>query len=346
MPEIQKALYDIQGNKINQETSAAAVSVSDTSNYFPETDAEGVLKNLGARTHFPATNLVTNGDFSNGTTGFNISGATSSVSSNILTLTGNGTGTLMSAVSTTGARIAGNKYYCASKIKPVSVQPTKIGLTIAGVGDQGLIINPNLGATYRLSGIATASSNATGFIVIPTITYGSTTTTSNIAEISEVLCINLTTTFGAGNEPTLAEMDAIMAEYPNSWFDGTANPLLTPKQMLDLIRAKANIVQEAWITPTLVNGWTQSDSANYPVQYFKDSLGFVHVRGRLGTGANNTVAFTIPSGYRPSKTVQFVLSDGSSVGMGKASISSYGEFKINFYTTFIQVDAVIYRAEA
>lgn len=36
------------------------------------------------------------------------------------------------------------------------------------------------------------------------------------------IVIDLTATFGAGNEPTAAQMDARLAAYPNSWFDGSA----------------------------------------------------------------------------------------------------------------------------
>lgn len=44
-------------------------------------------------------------------------------------------------------------------------------------------------------------------------------------DIGNVININLTQTFGIGNEPTKAEMDALMAYFPNSWFDGTRNIL-------------------------------------------------------------------------------------------------------------------------
>ena len=47
------------------------------------------------------------------------------------------------------------------------------------------------------------------------VVAGATTKYKNI------LVINLTTTFGAGNEPTKEQMDQIMEQFPNSWFNGT-----------------------------------------------------------------------------------------------------------------------------
>ena len=72
----------------------------------------------------------------------------------------------------------------------------------------------------------------------------------------------------------------------------------------ELFNSKANKTQEAWITPTLLNGW-YTIRPEEPPQYMKDSLGFVHFRGVVakGTGATSNVAFQLPSTYRPLKNV-------------------------------------------
>ena len=106
-----------------------------------------------------------------------------------------------------------------------------------------------------------------------------------LVEVQYVSVIDLTTAFGAGKEPTLAEMDRLMARFPNSWFDG-----VKPIQTIEtLYQEKANKVQEAWITPTLLNGWTEV--SGYPVQYMKDEFGFVHLKGRIASGAIGSYAF-------------------------------------------------------
>lgn len=70
----------------------------------------------------------------------------------------------------------------------------------------------------------------------------------------------------------------------------------------ELFNSKANKVQEAWITPTLLNGWI-NDSVNgfVGLRYMKDSMGFVHIEG----GVNNltstgAIIFNLPVGYRKS----------------------------------------------
>ncbi len=41
------------------------------------------------------------------------------------------------------------------------------------------------------------------------------------ATIDDVVAINLTATFGAGNEPSVAEMEGILSQFENGWFAGT-----------------------------------------------------------------------------------------------------------------------------
>jgi hypothetical protein len=54
----------------------------------------------------------------------------------------------------------------------------------------------------------------------------------------------------------------------------------------------------AWIAATLGNGWV--NVGGYATAgYMKDPLGFVHLKGVIGTGASGTTAFTLPAGYRP-----------------------------------------------
>jgi len=42
-----------------------------------------------------------------------------------------------------------------------------------------------------------------------------------ISQFDNAVMIDLTATFGAGNEPTQAAMDTILAAYPTKWFEGT-----------------------------------------------------------------------------------------------------------------------------
>ena len=72
------------------------------------------------------------------------------------------------------------------------------------------------------------------------------------------------------------------------------------------LNLKANKVQEAWITPTLLNGWTTGDNLMFaPIQYKKDNFGFVHLRGAISNGVSNTIC-VLPVGYRPEGAVPII----------------------------------------
>ncbi|MCM0760265.1 hypothetical protein M7775_17060 [Sporomusa sphaeroides DSM 2875] len=67
----------------------------------------------------------------------------------------------------------------------------------------------------------------------------------------------------------------------------------------------AAAVQEAWKTPTLLNGWQNYGNGYNNAGYYKDSLGVVHLRG-LVKGGSSIGSYTVsdyilvlPVGYRP-----------------------------------------------
>ena len=67
----------------------------------------------------------------------------------------------------------------------------------------------------------------------------------------------------------------------------------------------SSIAQEAWTAVTFATDWEDYSTSTYEeCSYFKDSMGFVHLRG-LAQCANGTTPgttiFTLPAGYRPSR---------------------------------------------
>ncbi|MCC3382090.1 hypothetical protein ACFQ5D_03365 [Paenibacillus farraposensis] len=68
---------------------------------------------------------------------------------------------------------------------------------------------------------------------------------------------------------------------------------------------KADKDNPAWITPTLLNGWT-AYSTLQPVGYYKDVLGIVRLRGMLKSGPNGSAVFRLPDGYKPSAMSEHV----------------------------------------
>lgn len=62
-------------------------------------------------------------------------------------------------------------------------------------------------------------------------------------------------------------------------------------------------IQQSWLTPTLLNGWKNFDVTTDAAAYYKDSLGFVVIRGIITGGTVGANIFTLPVGYRPLKNV-------------------------------------------
>jgi hypothetical protein len=117
---------------------------------------------------------------------------------------------------------------------------------------------PVNGTWYTISGIATlpAGSGVIACDIFSAYADGATAN-SKALECQYALSVNLTTAFGAGNEPTAANMNVSLAAYAvTSWFTGTAtltsntNPLtLTVDCLLDpwFTTLRAGVIKpESW----------------------------------------------------------------------------------------------------
>lgn len=104
---------------------------------------------------------------------------------------------------------------------------------------------------------------------------------------------------------------------------------------------KASITLENMISPTLINSWANDTSGNYDgAKYYKDTLGIVHIQGRITGGTMAQDAFALPSGYRPAKDQVFVL--GSNIVLVKAA----GGFNIVSGTSPFNLNGINFRAGA
>lgn len=81
---------------------------------------------------------------------------------------------------------------------------------------------------------------------------------------------------------------------------------------------KANKVQEAWITPTLLNGWTGD------IKYRKNEDGMVVVSFHNvivpATSAYNHLIFALPAGYRSGIAIAMFLIDNTGSGKPTESV--------------------------
>lgn len=173
------------------------------------------------------TNLVKNGDFSNGTIGWPAVGSTISSVGNTLSIVGSGSSTVpqvqrnMSLTS-----IANHKYYVRAKARVNN--PNAVNLYFGFLdGGSWLLIKetfPPENLWINLSGVITAISATALYIQIGHGYATASTATGQIMDVQTVTVVDLTATFGAGNEPTKAEMDTLVSLVPNQWWDGELKP--------------------------------------------------------------------------------------------------------------------------
>ncbi|MFW5434360.1 hypothetical protein [Paenibacillus apiarius] len=69
-------------------------------------------------------------------------------------------------------------------------------------------------------------------------------------------------------------------------------------------KAEKDVPPPQWIKPTLLSGWVEADKST--VEYFKDALGFVHIRGMVKSGAMGNPVFLLPKEYRPKQLLETI----------------------------------------
>lgn len=156
------------------------------------------------------TNLVTNGDFSNGTTGWGADYGTLSASSNELTFTATSDRVTSARILQLIGTIAGHKYYVHGSIMRTNANKFR---PMVGADSLTLTAVANTYVTYGV--VVTALNTGSHSVYLPDTVAG------EVIKFKNLLVIDLTEAFGAGNEPTAEQMDAYLAAYPDSWFDGT-----------------------------------------------------------------------------------------------------------------------------
>ncbi|MDX9747422.1 MAG: hypothetical protein RBT57_02875 [Paludibacter sp.] len=200
----------INSANINQELTATATGVDTVA--LPKTAANtGMQVQLFGQS---AENLVVNGDFRNGTTGWGVDGdAAKDVSTGRLVYTAVYAPHVLNR---TLNFVAGNKYYFYIETEQSAVGSSTPKIMVGyfpGINSATALSMPNVIGLRKTSGIYTASGAFTNFRVYTYVPSGQTVAFDNIR------IIDLTATFGAGNEPTKEVCDALFANY----FEGTDN---------------------------------------------------------------------------------------------------------------------------
>lgn len=89
--------------------------------------------------------------------------------------------------------------------------------------------------------------------------------------------------------------------------------LLTPEGNYTALTPSTGV----WTAPTLLNSYT----APRAVGYFRDSLGFIHLRGTVTGGVADTI-FVLPAGYRPSAL--WIFSTDHNGAFGRIVVNTNG----------------------
>lgn len=310
--------------------------VSSEKTYSSEKLTEELIKKVDVMS---IKNLVKNGDFSQGSTGWNTT-SSGSIIDNELVVTRHSSRWSQSIQGSIDEII-----YFSAKIHTLLLNGTTgASINISDGSFVTLFNNPTSAPTIK-SAIRKLTT------VNPVLSVSSWRSGETVDErYDDILVVNLTQTFGAGNEPSKEEMDILVDLVPGNWWDGELQleQKLIIQWLLKLEREKANRKQEDWITPTLLNGWEPFDSNTYSTPgFYKDNFGVVHLKGLLKTGARNTHAFVLPLTYRPSRIV-YETSRNSSQTVATPFVNSDGRMfpTSTDYVGYIILNGISFRAEA
>ena len=163
------------------------------------------------------TNLVTNGNFAS-TTGWISSGASFTVSGNEASFLANSTSdTLAQNKSITSGRV----YYYAIWCKASS---SSVAVGVSNMVSGGTVSHSG-GSSYEFLSIRAVAASTVSAVVWAIADNRSSSW--NTVNCKYATMIDLTAAFGAGNEPTKAQMDNLMLQFPERWLNGTQNAVYT-----------------------------------------------------------------------------------------------------------------------
>ena len=225
------------GVALVRETDPAKIYVWDGTAWENFGDYQGILSQEVTNDLFVnAENLVTNGDFSNGKIGWTTSGT---VANNELTITNLAVGE--TEVSLNLSTINNNKYYI--KVDMLTNSSTDslwlVDTTAPNHGDK--VFHSGSNSYEMLSSVVAATNTTMQLRILNSPRTGDIS--ASPVKLKGALVINLTKTFGAGNEPTKEQMDSILAKFENSHFNGTQNIWMS-RQTLNRVNNLENDVAE------------------------------------------------------------------------------------------------------
>ena len=174
---------------------------------------------------FVYTNRCNNGNFANGTTGWAANGSSISSNNGVLACTGNGSDVNPRFYQATVTWALNKKIYIRAKTKVTNslCNNLKYWLSCPGMTTKQLTIasNPTQDQEYNLGAIGILTAGGSGSVYAQIIHNYADVATANtkVMQVQDVIIIDLTSLYGAGNEPSATDCDNIF-----KFVDGTKQP--------------------------------------------------------------------------------------------------------------------------
>ncbi len=169
------------------------------------------------------TNMVTNGDLSQGATGWNVYRGTSrGIVDGGYSATGDGNNTGVQITYTaTPNFILDRMYYRRATFRVSSaIAPNNVNF-YAGSSLYTFAAAVTLNQWQTVSSVTTQPAGNLGTRYVSAAFLSTEQATAATLSVKNVVVIDLTAAFGAGNEPTKAQMDTMLQQFPGSYFSGT-----------------------------------------------------------------------------------------------------------------------------
>lgn len=123
----------------------------------------------------------------------------------------------------------------------------------------------------------------------------------------------------------------------------------TSKLAANAVTAAKMETQQTWQTPTYQNSWIDYDAGTTygGLQYYKDSLGIVHLRGLIksGTVTAGTAITTLPVGYRPGRQLIFEVTSNDVRGRIDVTPTGIIQTGAGISNLWVSLANITFRAE-
>jgi hypothetical protein len=154
------------------------------------------------------------------------------VADNVLTVTGTSVVYFRAVEDLSSKFIINHKYYVRYDVKvsnvtnftsaAYAIRDGESGTNYAASTGTSQLENVAANTWYTVSSIGTATVTSTNNMRLQLQFLYSSDPTGKIGYLRNLIAIDLTDKYGPDNEPSKAQMDAIVDSYPNSWFNITA----------------------------------------------------------------------------------------------------------------------------